>query len=147
MPDSPYRYVIAPGEGMARVWLVGRVDAESKKAALSALRADPDWQAGTGVLWDCVAADETDILPTDVPPMLDAMMEDPDGVDVFYGAHDVAYMIAKLFALLERTRGKHARVVGTIADACEVLGCTRLPPSLRDPADRNGGGAANEQVA
>lgn len=130
-----YHYRIVPGESLARLWMTGRVDRDNKLAALEGLRSDPDWHENMDVIWDCSRTTEVIILPEDVPPLLEAVLEDAGGMDVFYGERDNVFVIAKLFATLERRRGKDARVCTTMDEVLDVLGRIQLPPALRDPDD------------
>ncbi len=131
------QYRIVPEESLARLWVKGRVDRDSKLAALEELRSDADWHDNMTVIWDCTQATEIIILPEDLSPLLEAVLEDPGGIDVFYGERDNVFVIAKLFATLERRRGKHARVCTTMDEVLDTLGRTELPPALRDPADED----------
>ncbi len=133
--DSLYRHVIDTHTGIARVWMTGRIDADAKHAALDALYSDPLWKGEMTVIWDCAYATEVIVLPHDVPPLLDAITQDLEGCDLFYGDHDIAYLMAKLFATLERRRGKRARVCRSMSEVLSELKRDDLPFPLRDPRD------------
>ena len=132
-----YRYRIVPEESLARLWMMGRVDRDSKLAALEGLRSDADWHKNMDVIWDCTHTTEVIILPEDLPPLLEAVLEDAGGMDVFYGERDNVFVIAKLFATLERRSGKRARVCTTMDEVLDTLGRIQLPPALRDPDDED----------
>ncbi len=133
------RYCIVPEASLARLWIVGSVDRETQLAALSMLRGDPLWHENTDVIWDCSGVSEVVIDPTGLEEVLEALLDEPEGMDLFYGSQDDVYVIAKLFATLERRRGKRARVCKTMAEVLDALDCTSLPEALRDAADEADG--------
>lgn len=139
----PSRHAIDPPSRLARVWMTGHVDAEAKLAAIEALHADPLWDVSFATIWDGTGASQVVVLPTDVPPLLEAFTTGDAGMDLFYGEQGMAYLMAKLFALLEGRRGKEAHVCPTMADVLERLGRSDLPVALQDPD----GGATNRKVA
>jgi hypothetical protein len=133
MPD--FHYAIDAPTRLARVWMTGRVDAEIKLAAIESLYGDPLWKSDFSTIWDCTHATEVIVLPPDVPPLLGAITAETDGMDLFVGDDGLAYLMAKLFALLERRVGKRAHVCARLSDALAHLGLDALPPSLADPPE------------
>ncbi len=133
--SGSFRYAIVPDENIARIWLEGHATAKLKMAVIHAFRSDPLWKPGLYVIWDCMRDTAVILAPTDIPALLNLITEE-DGMDLFYGNRHIAYGVAKLFALLERRKGRRAHVCETMADVLTALGRDSLPTALRDPADK-----------
>lgn len=122
-----------PVEHLALVRMRGVVTGRAILAAAERLHADPAWEDGFDVVWDCSAVHAHDILPADVQPIVDAEVASGSGREVLVCSPSLGdRAISEMLAAMCRRRGKEMTVHTTLADALGALGRDALPPTLRN---------------
>ena len=128
MREIPADVQVHPMERLAVVEMFGVVSGPMIVAAAARVQADPEWEAGFDVVWNCGAVLAHDILPADVEPIVAAEVASGDGRDVLvcspaYGDRAISEMLA----VMCRRRGKAMTVHGSVGEALAALGRDALP--------------------
>lgn len=131
MSEIPVRVVVYSAERLAVAEFRGVVSGPMILAVADHIHADPAWEAGFDVLWNCAAVVVHDILPVHVKPIVDAEVGSGDGRDVLVCSPTLGdRAVSEMLAAMCRRRGKSMTVHTTLADALAALGRDALPPGL-----------------
>lgn len=124
---------VASSERLAVVEMFGIVSGPMILAAADRIHADPEWEDGFDVVWNCRAVHAHDVLPEDVRPIVDAEVESGDGRDVLICSQTSGdRAISEMLAAMCRRRGKSMTVYATLDEALAALGRDALPQAF-DP--------------
>ena len=130
-PTSSFHYRIDADAGLALAELKGVVTGSDMLNAAKTLHADPAWQNGYDVLWDCSEVSKHIVGPEDIGPILVEETRAGSGRDALVeNAHLSDTMISEMLTSFLRRRGKPAGVFRTRADALSALRRDALPASL-----------------
>ncbi len=132
-PDASCRYAIDPESGLALCVSSGTLTGEDMLALVEGLHANPLWQPEYDAIWDCQAVEAHIVLPEEVKPIVDEVVDETCGRDVMLEPSTIGgALISELLAVRSRLRGKHVTVQKTLADALATLGHAQLPDALAD---------------
>lgn len=132
MAESPSFVAVDPSERLALVVFEGVVSGPMILAAADHIHADPAWEDGFDVVWNCGAVLAHDILPDDVVPIVDAEVGSGGGRDVLVCSPSFGdRAISEMLAAMCRRRGKTMTVHASLGEALAALGRDALPPSMQ----------------
>ena len=129
--SASFHYRIDPEAGLALAEFSGVVSGRDMLEGARTLHADPDWQDGYDVIWDCSQVTKHLVGPEDVGPLLIEETDAGCGHDALVeNAHLGDTMISEMLTGFLRRRGKPAGVFRTRAEALSSLKRDALPASL-----------------
>lgn len=130
--DPSFTYEIAPEAGLVLARMAGTLTGEGMLEILETVHADPRWESGFDVIWDCSAVEGHVVAPGDVHPLVIEDVRGGDGREVLVPNRSLTdEVIAQMLAVFARRKGKDVRVCSSLEEALAELDRDALPAGLQ----------------
>lgn len=116
-----HTYAIAPDRSLAAIRFAGSVRGRELVATTKALHQDERWHEGMDLIWDCRRVTHLDVQPPEMAEVVRLRTDDVSGRDVSVVSREIDVLIARLYQMMARVKGKKVYVCHTLGEAAERL--------------------------